>query len=148
MADFKASTKEINKAAKAGKLKEIIEKSKKTSSSSVTDEEREGRDEATLRLIERIRKETEEEEKLMTYVKQELVTEEEVVTTSCGVPEFNLDISKVIAIKAIGGTKRLSVRLSFELENGRNHIWPVETINTLYYKTLVTVYNRNQKMIT
>ena len=69
LADFKASTKEITEAAKAGKLKEIIEKSKKPSSSSVTEKEREGRDEATLRLIERIRKETEEEEKLMTDVK-------------------------------------------------------------------------------
>ena len=39
-----------------------------------------------MRLIERIRKETEEKEKLMTDVKQEPVTEEEVVTTSCGIP--------------------------------------------------------------
>ena len=69
MADFKASTKEITEAAKARKFKEVIEKSKKPSSSSVTEKEREGRDEATLRLIERIRKETEEEEKLMTDVK-------------------------------------------------------------------------------
>ena len=44
----------------------------------------------------------------MTDIKHELVTEDEVVTTSCGVPGFNLDISKFIAIKAIGGTKRLS----------------------------------------
>ena len=51
LVDFKASTKEITEAAKDGKLKEIIEKSKTTSSSSVTDKEREGRDEATLRLI-------------------------------------------------------------------------------------------------
>ena len=78
-------------------------------------------------------------------MKQEPVTEEEVVTTSCGVPGFNLDISKVIAIKAIGGTKRLPMRLSFEMENGRKHIWPVETILTLDYKTLVTVYNRISK---
>ena len=99
----------------------------------------------TLRLIEKIRREVEEEEKLKTDVKQEPVTEEEVVTTSCGVPGFNLDISKVIAIKAIGGTKRLPERLSFEMENGRKHIWPVETILTLDYKTLVTVYNRISK---
>ena len=37
LVDFKASTKEIIEAAKAGKLKEIIKKSKKPSSSSVTD---------------------------------------------------------------------------------------------------------------
>ena len=37
LADFKASIKEITEAAKAGKLKEIIEKSKKPSSGSVTD---------------------------------------------------------------------------------------------------------------
>ena len=68
-----------------------------------------------------------------------------MVTTSCGVPGFNLDISKVIAIKAIGGTKRLPERLPFEMENGRKHICPVETILTLDYKTLVTVYNRISK---
>ena len=67
------------------------------------------------------------------------------MTTSCGVPGFNLDISKVIAIKAIGGTNRLPARLSFELENGRKHIWPVETILTLDYKTLVNVYNKISK---
>ena len=145
LADFKASTKEITEVVKAGNLKEVIEKSKNPGSSSVTEKEREGKDEATLRLIERIRKETEEEEKLMTDVKQEPVTEEEVVTTSCGVPGFSVDISKFIAIKAIGGTNRLPERLSFEMENGRKHIWPVETILTLDYKTLVTVYNRISK---
>ena len=55
-------------------------------------------------------------------MKQDPVIEEEVVTTSCGVPGFNLDINKVIVIKAIGGTKRLHERLSFEMENGRKHI--------------------------
>ena len=69
LVDFKASTKEITEAAKAGNLKEVIEKSKKPGSSSVTEKEREGKDEATLRLIERIRKETEEEEKMKTDVK-------------------------------------------------------------------------------
>ena len=56
-----------------------------------------------------------------------------------------MDIIKVIAIKAIGGTKRLPERLFFEMKNGRKHIWPVETILTLDYKTLVTVYNRISK---
>ena len=77
----------------------------------------------------------------MTDVKQEPITEENVVTTSCGVLGFNMDINKVITIKAIGGTKRLPERLSYELENGRQHIWPIEIILTLDYKTLVTVYN-------
>ena len=31
------------------------------------------------------------------------------------------------------------------MENGRKHIWPVETILTLDYKTLVTMYNRISK---
>ena len=56
LADFKASTKEITKAAKAGNLKEVIEKSKNLGCSSVTEKERKGKDEATLSLIERIRK--------------------------------------------------------------------------------------------
>ena len=106
---------------------------------------RRGKDEATLRLIEKIRREVEEEEKLKIDVKQEPVTEEEVVTTSCGVPGFNLEINKVIAIKAIAGTKRLPERLSFEMEDGRRHIWPVQTVLTLDYKTLVSVYNRISK---
>ena len=58
LADFKSSTKKIIEAAKAGKLKEFIEKSKNPISSSATEREREGRYEATLRLIERIRRET------------------------------------------------------------------------------------------
>ena len=69
MADFKASTKAITKDAKDGNLKEVNKKSKKSGNSSITEKEREGGDEATMRLIERIRKETEEEEKLMTNVK-------------------------------------------------------------------------------
>ena len=76
LADFKASIKEITEAAKAGKLKEIIEKSKKPNRSSVVEQEKEGRDEATLRLVERIRRETEQEQKLQTYVKQEPLTKE------------------------------------------------------------------------
>ena len=142
LADFMASTKEITEAAKAGKLKEIIEKSKKPNSSSVAEQEREGKDEATLRLFERIRRETEEEQKLQTYVKQEPLTEEEeVVTTSCGVPGFNLNIDKVIDIKAISGTKRLPERLSFEMKDGKRQIWPVQTVLTLDYRTLICVYN-------
>ena len=41
---------------------------------------------ATLRLIERLRRETEQEMKLQTDVKQEPHTGEEEVTTYCGVP--------------------------------------------------------------
>ena len=67
------------------------------------------------------------------------------MTTSCGVPGFNLEINKVIDIKAIGGTKRLPERLSFEMKNGGKHIRPVETILTLDYKTVVTLYNRISK---
>ena len=37
LADFKTITKEITEAAKAGKLKEIIDKYKKTSSSSAAE---------------------------------------------------------------------------------------------------------------
>ena len=98
-----------------------------------------------MKLIEQLRREYEEEEKLKTDVKQEPFTEEEVVTTSCGVPGFNLEINKVIAIKAIGGTKRLPERLSFEMEDGTKQIWPVQTILSLDYKTLVSVYNRISK---
>ena len=129
--DLRANTKKITEAVKTGNLKEVMESSRKHDSTSVTKEEKRGKDEATLRLIEKIRREVEEEEKLKTNVKQEHVTEEEVVTTSCGVPGFNLDISKVIAIKAIGGTKTLPERLSFEMKYGRKHIWLVETILTL-----------------
>ena len=64
LADLKARTKEITDAAKAGNLKEVIEQSTNPGSSSVTKDERVGKDEATLRLIERIRRETEEEQKL------------------------------------------------------------------------------------
>ena len=82
---------------------------------------------------------------MKTDVKQEPITEEEVVTTSCVVPEFNLEINKVISIKAIGGTKRLAERLSFNMEDGRRHVWLVQTIITQDYKTLVSVYNRISK---
>ena len=69
LVDFKSKTKEITEAAKAGKLKEVVEKTKKPSSSSAAEREREGRDEATLMLIERIKKETEQEQKLQADVK-------------------------------------------------------------------------------
>ena len=39
-----------------------------------------------MKLLEELRKVAEEEEKLETYVKQDPITEKEVVTTSCGVP--------------------------------------------------------------
>ena len=145
LADFKSKTKEITEAAKARKLKEVVEKSKKPSSSSAAEREREGRDEATLRLIERIRKETEQEQKIQTDVKQEPLTGEEEVTTSCGVTGFSMDIEKVIAIKAIPGTKRLPERLVFEIKDGKRQIWHVQKILTLDYRTLVCVYNRIQK---
>ena len=75
-------------------------------------------------------KSVEDEEKMKTNVKQEPFTEEEVVTTSCGVPGFNLEIIKVITIIVIGGTKRLPERLSFEMKDGRRHVWTVQTILT------------------
>ena len=56
-----------------------------------------------------------------------------------------MDIEKVIAIKAIPGTKRLPERLVFEMEDGKRQIWHVQTILTLDYRTLVCVYNRIQK---
>ena len=61
LADFKAKTKAITDAAKAGNIKEVIDKSMKLGSSLVTEVERVGNDEATLRLIEKTRKESEEE---------------------------------------------------------------------------------------
>ena len=74
------------------------------------------------------------------------ITEEEVVTTSCGVPGFNLEINKVITIEAIEGTKILPKRISFEIEDGRRHVWPVQIILTQDYKTLVSIYNRISKV--
>ena len=145
MVDLKKNTKKIVEAIQDGNLNKVIDKSKQPISTEVTKEERRGRDEATLRLIEQIRKVVEDVEKLKTDVKQEPITEVEVVTTSCGVPRFNLKINKVIAIKAIGGTKRLPERLSFEMEDGRRHVWPVQIILTQGYKTLVSVYNRITK---
>ena len=67
------------------------------------------------------------------------------MTTSCGVPGFNLEINKVIAIKSIGGTKRLPEWLAFEMEDGRNHIWTWQIVLILNYKTLVSLYNRISK---
>ena len=55
LANLKTSIKKITEAAKAGNLKEVIKNSKNPSSSSLTEEKRQGRDEATLGLIERIR---------------------------------------------------------------------------------------------
>ena len=112
----------------------------------VTEDEMRGRDEATIKMIEQIRKAAEEEEKLKTDVKQVPFTEEEVVTTSCGVPGFNLEINKVIAINAIGGNKRLPERLSIKMEDGRKHGWPVQTILSQDYKILVSIYNRIYKV--
>ena len=68
-----------------------------------------------------------------------------MVTTSCGVPGFNLNIDKVIAIKAISGTKRLPERLFFEMEDGKRQIWQVQTVLTLDYRTLICVYNKISK---
>ena len=104
MADLRKNTKEIVDVVQAGNLKEVIEKSK----TPVNSEENKGKDEATLRLIEHIRKADAEEAMQLAEVKYEPITEEEVVTTSCGVPGFNLEINKVIAIKTIGATKRLA----------------------------------------
>ena len=98
------------------------EKSKKPDRIEVTKEEKRGKDEANLRLIEQIRKAEADEAKLLGEVKQEPITGYEVETTYCGVPGFNLEINKVIAIKAIGGTKRLPERLSFEMEDRRRHV--------------------------
>ena len=88
LADLKKKTKKITEATHAGNLKEVIEKSKQPVRTEVTEDERIGRDEAILRTIEKIRKAAEEDEKLKTDVKKEPFTEEEVVTTSCGVREF------------------------------------------------------------
>ena len=118
LADLKKNTQKIVEVVQARNLKEVIDKSKQTVSTKTTEEQRRGRDEGTLKLIEQIRREYEEEEKFKTDVKQEPFTEEEMVITSCGVPGFNLEINKFIAIKAIGGTKRLSGRLSFDMEDG------------------------------
>ena len=68
-----------------------------------------------------------------------------MVTTSCGVPGFNLNIDKVISINAISGTKRHPERLSFEMEDVKRQIWPVQTVLTLDYRTLVYVYNKISK---
>ena len=145
LAELNENTKKITEAAQARKLKKIIDQSKHPVRPKVTEDKRRGRDEATLKLIEEIRKAVEEEEKLKTDVKHEPITKEEVVTTSCGVPRFNLEINKVIAIKSIGGNKRLPKRLSFEMENGRRHVWPVQTILNQDYKTLVSIYNKISK---
>ena len=88
--DLKDKIKKTTEAVLAGNLKEVIDKSKQPFSTEFTKIERRGRDKATLRLIEQIRKATEDEENLKTNVKQEPITEEEVVTTFCGGPGFNL----------------------------------------------------------
>ena len=139
LTDLSKNTNEITNVVHAGNLKEVIEKSKKPVSNEVIEEQNRGNDESTLRLIEQIRKAEAYEAKLLAEVKHEHISGDEVVTTSCGVPGFNLEINKVIAIKAIGETKRLSERLSFEMEDGRRHVWPVQLILTQDYKTLVSV---------
>ena len=63
LAYLKKNTKKIAEAAQAGNFKEVIEKSKQPISTEVPKEERRGRDEATLRLIEQIRKAVEAEDK-------------------------------------------------------------------------------------
>ena len=45
-----------------------MESSRKHDNTSVTEEEKRGKDEATLRLIEKIRREVEEEEKLKIHM--------------------------------------------------------------------------------
>ena len=50
--DLRKNTKEIIDVVQAGNLKEVIEKSKKPVSNKITEEEKRGKDEATLRLIE------------------------------------------------------------------------------------------------
>ena len=119
---LRKNTKEIADVVHAGNLKEVIEKSKKPISNEVTDEEKKGKDEATLRIIEKIKKAEADKVKLLAEVKQEPIIGDKVVTTSCGVPGFNLEIIIVIAIKTIGWTKRLPERLSFEMEDGRRHV--------------------------
>ena len=69
LVDLKENTKKITEVAQAGKLKEVIDQSKQPVRTKVTEEERRGRDEATLKLIEELRKAVEEEEKLKTDVK-------------------------------------------------------------------------------
>ena len=69
LANLKENTRNITEVVQAGKLKEVIEKSKQPVRTEVTEEERRGRDESTLKLIEQIRKVVEEEEKLETNVK-------------------------------------------------------------------------------
>ena len=78
---LKKKTEEIIRAAQAGSLKEIIHKSKELVINNVIEEEKKGKDESTLRLIEQIRKAKAVDAKQLAEVKQELITEEEVVTT-------------------------------------------------------------------
>ena len=57
LADLRANTKKISKSVKTENLKEVMESFTKHDSASVTEEEKRGKDEATLRLIEKIRRE-------------------------------------------------------------------------------------------
>ena len=86
-----------------------------------------GKDKATLQLIEQIIKSEEEDARRMPEVKKEHVVKEGEMTTSCGVPGFSIELEKVIAIKAIAGTKRLLERQQFKIENRIRYISPVET---------------------
>ena len=91
-----------------------------------------------MKLIEQIRK---ADAKKITEIKKEPMIEKGERTTSCGVPDFILEIDKFIFIKAIAGTKRLHEIMQFEMENDKKYIWPVETVLTQDYKTLVSFYN-------
>ena len=77
---LKKNTKKIVEVVQAGNLKKVIDKSKQPISTGVTEEEGRGRDKATLRLTEQIKKFVEDEERLT----KEPIIKEEVVTTSCG----------------------------------------------------------------
>ena len=66
LADLKEKTQKIDEAVHVGNFKEIIDKSKQHVN---TEDQRRGRDEATLKLIEKLIREYEEEEKLKTDVK-------------------------------------------------------------------------------
>ena len=65
LVDLWKNTKEITYAVQAGNLKEVIEKSKKSVNNGVTNEEKKGKYEDTLRIIEQIRKAKKDEAKLL-----------------------------------------------------------------------------------
>ena len=108
---FRKKTEEITRAIQVVILEGIIHKSKELNIKEVKEDEKKGKGEVTLRLIEQIRRAGEEDVKQLAEIKHESFIEEEVVTISCGVPGFSLEMDRVIAIKAIAGTKRLNERL-------------------------------------